>query len=103
MPGFRFQPSMVHGLDVRFKLGFLALLGITILNVHLAGLLILALFLLATAAGSRLPVFRLITEFRGFYFLLFFLVIFGFVPTDAVVALISVAAGIFGTIVLKRR
>ena len=36
-------------------------------------------------------------------FLLFFLVIFGFVPTDAVVALISVAAGIFGTIVLKRR
>jgi energy-coupling factor transporter transmembrane protein EcfT len=72
MPGFRFQPSMVHGLDVRFKLGFLALLGTTILNVHLAGLLVLALFLLATAAGSRLPVFRLITEFRGFYFLLFF-------------------------------
>ena len=34
-------------------------------------------------------------------FLLFFLVIFGFVPSDAAIALVSVAAGMFGTIILK--
>lgn len=35
-------------------------------------------------------------------FLLFFLVIFGFIPSEAVIALISVAAGVFGTIILKK-
>lgn len=35
-------------------------------------------------------------------YLLFFLVIFGFVPSEAVIALISVGAGVFGTIILKK-
>lgn len=70
MPGLRFQPSMIHGLDVRFKLVFLALCGLAILNAHFAGLFVLTLFLLAAAAGGRMPVFRSIAELRGFYFLL---------------------------------
>ncbi len=34
-------------------------------------------------------------------FLIFFLVIFGFIPSDALVALLSVGAGVLGTLILK--
>ena len=36
-------------------------------------------------------------------FVFFFLVIFGYIPSDAVVALASIAAGVFGTLIIKDR
>ena len=41
--------------------------------------------------------------FISVIFIFFFLVIFGYIPGDAVVALASVAAGVFGTLVIKER
>lgn len=36
-------------------------------------------------------------------FLLFFLVIFGYVPSEVLVTLVSVAAGVLGTLMLKEK
>mgnify|MGYP007022264000 CR=1 FL=1 len=39
----------------------------------------------------------------SFGFILFFLVIFGFISSDALVVLISVGAGVLGTIVIRNK
>ncbi len=50
---------------------------------------------------------KVVSQFKsGFIFIsvifvFFFLVIFGYIPSEAVVALTSVAAGVFGTLAIK--
>jgi len=74
---FSFQPgtSLLHKLDVRFKMGFLVLISLTSLSGGFAGLGILAGLLTALIFHSRLPLKSGLKELR--FFLLLLLLIFG--------------------------
>lgn len=60
-----------------------------------------------TSAHENYP--KIMKDFKaGFVsvsviFTFFFLVILGYIPSEAVVALTSIAAGVFGTLIIKER
>lgn len=69
---FRSGDSLPHRMDPRFKLIFLALISLSILNSGPAGLAVLTPLLVLLAAGIRLPARAMIYELRYFAILLFF-------------------------------
>lgn len=60
-----------------------------------------------TSAHENYP--KVVKDFKAGFILIaaifafFFLIIFKFIPSDAAVALVSVAAGFFGTLVIKEK
>lgn len=74
---FSFQPgtSLLHRLDVRFKLGFLILISLTSLSGGFAGLGILTCVLTTLILHSRLPLKSALKELR--FFLVWLLLILG--------------------------
>ena len=72
---FRAGTSMLHQLDVRFKILFLILISLVSLGVGFIGLGILAALLTALSVHSRLPFGPVVKEFRWFIFLLLLILI----------------------------
>ena len=73
---FNFQcgNSILHRLDPRFKMIFLALISLSTANANASGLLLLTVLFTALAADIRLPVKAIAFELR--YFVFFLLVVF---------------------------
>lgn len=73
---FSYRPgaSVLHGLDVRFKLAFLVIVSLSILKAMFPALLLLTIMLFALAADVRLPIKSTTKELR--YFLVLLLLVF---------------------------
>jgi biotin transport system permease protein len=71
---FRNGSSILHRLDPRFKIIFLALISLSTLKAGIAGLLLLTLVFGSLAAEMRLPLKSITFELR--YFSFFLLIIF---------------------------
>ncbi|MCP4105786.1 MAG: energy-coupling factor transporter transmembrane protein EcfT [Desulfobacteraceae bacterium] len=69
---FRPGNSVLHELDVRFKLVFLILVSLATLNGHLAELFALIFTACVLIAYIRLPLLSVFKEIRYFFFLLVF-------------------------------
>ncbi len=69
---FRTGNSLLHGLDARFKLVFLALISFAGLKAYLPGLFILTLALAAVMIHTRLSFLSVLKEIRYFLILLLF-------------------------------
>lgn len=69
---FRIGDSLLHRLDVRFKLVFLALISFACLEAYLPGLSILTLTLAAAMIHTRLSFLAVLKEIRYFLILLLF-------------------------------
>lgn len=69
---FHYQPraTVVHGIDLRFKLPLFLLVVAAALHSAAVGLLVLSLFTAVAFGLSRLPVARIAREFRSFALLL---------------------------------
>ncbi len=68
---FRSGTSILHRLDPRFKIVFLALISLSTLNAGAAGLLVLTLLFALLAVDIRLPVSKIAFELRYFGFFIF--------------------------------
>jgi len=71
---FRSGSSILHGLDPRFKIIFLAAISLSTLGAGSTGLLLLTLLFAALAMDIRLPVRAIASELR--YFAVFLVIIF---------------------------
>jgi len=95
LTSFSFHPgtSLLHKLDVRFKLLFLILISLISLGGGLTGLVILSTLLTAVVIHSRLPLKSALREFR--LFLIFLLLVLGArmltVPGAALIEIQSIA------------
>ncbi len=68
--GYRPGRSVIHGLDVRFKLLGLILVSVAGLNTAISGLLLLLVFFAAVICRLRIPFAPLIKTLRYFFVLL---------------------------------
>ena len=66
--------SILHKLDVRFKLFFLILISLTVVNAELTALFILSIILILILAYIRFPLISSLKELR--YFFIFILLVF---------------------------
>jgi len=64
--------SLLHSLDSRFKLLFIAVLSLVSLNLNFAALGIISILLLGFIIYSRLPLYAMFKELRYFFILLAF-------------------------------
>ena len=64
--------SLLHSLDSRFKLLFIAVLNLVSLNLNFAALGIISILLLGFIIYSRLPLYAMFKELRYFFILLAF-------------------------------
>jgi len=64
--------SLLHSLDSRFKLLFIAVLSLVSLNLNFAALGIISILLLGFIIYSRLPLYAMFKELRFFFILLAF-------------------------------
>ena len=64
--------SLLHSLDSRFKLLFIAVLSMVSLNLNFAALGIISILLLGFIIYSRLPLYAMFKELRYFFILLAF-------------------------------
>jgi len=76
LTSFSYTPgdSPLHRFDARFKIAFMVVLSLVVLNVHFRGLSILTLILLGAILKARLPLVSGLREMR--YFLVLLLLIF---------------------------
>lgn len=83
---FRFQPgtSVLHELDVRFKILFVILISLISLGGGFIGLGILTALLSALILHSRLPLKSGLREFRFFFVLLFLILVSRMLTTPGV-------------------
>ena len=70
--GFYHGNSLLHRLDSRFKLLFMAVLSLVILNLTFAALGIISILLLGFCIYSGLPLYAMFKELRYFFILLAF-------------------------------
>ena len=71
--GFRQGTSLLHRLDVRFKLLFLVLISLSSLSARVAGLFLLTLILLVALVHVRVPLGSILKDFRYVSILLMFI------------------------------
>ncbi len=72
---FRTGASLLHKLDVRFKLGFLILISLTGLKADPLALCVITFVLIAVIIDTRLPIKVILKELRYFLILLLFVFI----------------------------
>ena len=70
---FRHGSSVLHGLDVRFKLIFLVLISVTSLKSYTVSLSVLTLVLVASLLHAQLSLKSILKVFRYFFVLLAFI------------------------------
>jgi len=77
LTAFSFRPgaSLLHGLDVRFKLVFLVLISLASLKAALLALCVLTFVLISVIIDIRLPIKAILKELRYFLILLLFVFI----------------------------
>ncbi len=75
LTAFGYDPggSLLHKLDTRFKIGYVALISVSSLDANLPALLMLSIFLCSVIFIIRLPIINVYRELR--YFFLFLIAI----------------------------
>ena len=67
---YRCGKSILHKLDVRFKLFFLVLISFTVINADLTALFIISLMLITVLLYIRFPIIWSLKDLRYFFILI---------------------------------